>query len=448
MATKKVSDSSSSVIKNAADTIQLPLPAVLAPSSTSMTSSSSSSPSSSSSISQPQNASSNNKTDSQSRIWSRSSAFFSSRKSSRNNNHQQTQQQQQNHSQQQPKKQQKQLGHQREELLKRPEVPNFSLLRSNSGTSPSSLTSPIDAVEDPFYNAFKEWANEQTRGVIERDEPINKIKEKLGIRSLSPSSSSSPSSPSTPPPRRRPSNDSFSAVTERSISTSSPSSASSTSSSQQQQQQPSSRLTKHRFFAHRSMSAASFSSHPPIHHEHDNLDHSTLRPAASLETGLLASRTESTPQLSDRSTSDTSSVSGSVTSIQSTASVTSTEGSNLSSKSKRNLRLTLSKLRVPSMTTSVQTLPSPSSSTRTSSNSLSASYRSPSRRASNSANGGSTSDVKETNVMVRDYDVETGKKMINKYMIVKELGRGMHGKVKLCVDVETGEECVCIYYIH
>ncbi|KAJ3171905.1 hypothetical protein HK101_011205 [Irineochytrium annulatum] len=48
--------------------------------------------------------------------------------------------------------------------------------------------------------------------------------------------------------------------------------------------------------------------------------------------------------------------------------------------------------------------------------------------------------VKETGTLVRDYDPATGNKMINRYMIVKELGRGVHGKVKLCVDVETGDQ--------
>ncbi|KAI8922664.1 kinase-like domain-containing protein, partial [Entophlyctis helioformis] len=47
--------------------------------------------------------------------------------------------------------------------------------------------------------------------------------------------------------------------------------------------------------------------------------------------------------------------------------------------------------------------------------------------------------VKETRHMVRDYDPQTGNKMINNYMMLGELGRGMHGKVKLCVDTDTGE---------
>ncbi|RIA89443.1 kinase-like domain-containing protein [Glomus cerebriforme] len=48
-------------------------------------------------------------------------------------------------------------------------------------------------------------------------------------------------------------------------------------------------------------------------------------------------------------------------------------------------------------------------------------------------------EVKETNTVYKDYDPNTGNKMINKYMLVKELGRGVHGKVKLGKDMETGE---------
>ncbi|KAG0329346.1 hypothetical protein BGZ99_002352 [Dissophora globulifera] len=49
--------------------------------------------------------------------------------------------------------------------------------------------------------------------------------------------------------------------------------------------------------------------------------------------------------------------------------------------------------------------------------------------------------VKETRTMMKDYDPTTGNKMINKYMVVRELGRGVHGKVKLCRDTETDELC-------
>ncbi|CAG8508404.1 9952_t:CDS:2 [Scutellospora calospora] len=48
-------------------------------------------------------------------------------------------------------------------------------------------------------------------------------------------------------------------------------------------------------------------------------------------------------------------------------------------------------------------------------------------------------EVKETNTMFKVYDPETGNKMINKYMLIKELGRGVHGKVKLGKDMELGE---------
>ncbi|KAF9923770.1 hypothetical protein FBU30_006178 [Linnemannia zychae] len=49
--------------------------------------------------------------------------------------------------------------------------------------------------------------------------------------------------------------------------------------------------------------------------------------------------------------------------------------------------------------------------------------------------------VKETHTMMKDYDPMTGNKMINKYMVVRELGRGVHGKVKLCRDTVTNELC-------
>ncbi|KAJ1343639.1 hypothetical protein BSLG_001787 [Batrachochytrium salamandrivorans] len=60
-----------------------------------------------------------------------------------------------------------------------------------------------------------------------------------------------------------------------------------------------------------------------------------------------------------------------------------------------------------------------------------------SRRISHSY---TTEPVRETFQMVRDYDSKTGNKMINHYMVVRELGRGCHGKVKLCIDTESGEK--------
>ncbi|KAI9312228.1 kinase-like domain-containing protein [Dichotomocladium elegans] len=48
-------------------------------------------------------------------------------------------------------------------------------------------------------------------------------------------------------------------------------------------------------------------------------------------------------------------------------------------------------------------------------------------------------DVVMTNTINKDYDPTTGNKLINKYMIIEEIGRGVHGKVKLAEDTETGE---------
>ncbi|OAD66030.1 hypothetical protein PHYBLDRAFT_119590 [Phycomyces blakesleeanus NRRL 1555(-)] len=53
------------------------------------------------------------------------------------------------------------------------------------------------------------------------------------------------------------------------------------------------------------------------------------------------------------------------------------------------------------------------------------------------------SDVVTTNTISKDYDPTTGNKMINHYMILQEIGRGVHGKVKLARDTNTGE-CVAI----
>jgi hypothetical protein len=44
-----------------------------------------------------------------------------------------------------------------------------------------------------------------------------------------------------------------------------------------------------------------------------------------------------------------------------------------------------------------------------------------------------------TTTVVKDYDQETGNKLINNFMIIKEIGRGVHGKVKLAQDLEMGE---------
>ena len=41
--------------------------------------------------------------------------------------------------------------------------------------------------------------------------------------------------------------------------------------------------------------------------------------------------------------------------------------------------------------------------------------------------------------MGRDFDTRTGYKMLNQYVLLRELGRGVHGKVKLAYDTENDE---------
>ncbi|KAH8589938.1 hypothetical protein B0O99DRAFT_314999 [Bisporella sp. PMI_857] len=47
--------------------------------------------------------------------------------------------------------------------------------------------------------------------------------------------------------------------------------------------------------------------------------------------------------------------------------------------------------------------------------------------------------VKETHKVVVDQDLMTGRKLINQYEIVEEIGRGQHGKVKLARNIENNE---------
>lgn len=47
-----------------------------------------------------------------------------------------------------------------------------------------------------------------------------------------------------------------------------------------------------------------------------------------------------------------------------------------------------------------------------------------------------------TNSIIKDYDTDSGNKIINHYMIIKEIGRGVHGKVKLAQDMNTGNYVV------
>ncbi|PTB72104.1 kinase-like protein [Trichoderma longibrachiatum ATCC 18648] len=50
-----------------------------------------------------------------------------------------------------------------------------------------------------------------------------------------------------------------------------------------------------------------------------------------------------------------------------------------------------------------------------------------------------THRVRETHKALIDSDVNTGRKSINQYEVIEEIGRGMHGKVKLARNLETGE---------
>ena len=58
-----------------------------------------------------------------------------------------------------------------------------------------------------------------------------------------------------------------------------------------------------------------------------------------------------------------------------------------------------------------------------------------------SSNGQSSTShhVTETHHITKDYDQRTGAKTINRYEFLETIGRGVHGKVKLARDIETGE---------
>jgi hypothetical protein len=58
---------------------------------------------------------------------------------------------------------------------------------------------------------------------------------------------------------------------------------------------------------------------------------------------------------------------------------------------------------------------------------------------SSSSNGPSSHHVTETHHITKDYDQRTGAKTINRYEFLETIGRGVHGKVKLAKDIETGE---------
>lgn len=51
-----------------------------------------------------------------------------------------------------------------------------------------------------------------------------------------------------------------------------------------------------------------------------------------------------------------------------------------------------------------------------------------------------------TETLVKDYDFETGNKIINDYIILREIGRGVHGKVKLAKNKYNGQLVVKLTY--
>jgi hypothetical protein len=53
----------------------------------------------------------------------------------------------------------------------------------------------------------------------------------------------------------------------------------------------------------------------------------------------------------------------------------------------------------------------------------------------------SVNTIKETSTIIKDVD-DQGNKIINHFLILQELGRGVHGKVKLCRDILTNQEWV------
>lgn len=60
-------------------------------------------------------------------------------------------------------------------------------------------------------------------------------------------------------------------------------------------------------------------------------------------------------------------------------------------------------------------------------------------------NDKNTTQVITTTTIIKDYDTNTGNKLLNDYMILREIGRGVHGKVKLAQHMGTGELVVNIH---
>lgn len=59
----------------------------------------------------------------------------------------------------------------------------------------------------------------------------------------------------------------------------------------------------------------------------------------------------------------------------------------------------------------------------------------------------SSSEVVMTCLAVKDYDPESGNKILNNFVIIREIGRGVHGKVKLAQDRVTGDLVVGFFLL-
>lgn len=62
-----------------------------------------------------------------------------------------------------------------------------------------------------------------------------------------------------------------------------------------------------------------------------------------------------------------------------------------------------------------------------------------SRTSESGLSNGQLHHVTETHHITKDYDQRTGAKTINRYEFQETIGRGVHGKVKLAKDIETGD---------
>lgn len=158
-----------------------------------------------------------------------------------------------------------------------------------------------------------------------------------------------------------------------------------------------------------------------------------------------------------RSSSSTSSSTNTTATHTRTPTTTSSQATSVTSSPTTPLppalvqSLMTEKLLVPSATSR------PPSSTQSSSTSLSASHPTQNLAASSqptsltsspncpSSPNPARAPVKETHHVNIEVHPVTGRKLLNTYDVLKEIGRGQHGKVKLAQNIETGELVVCAF---